>query len=129
MNLPSYFESVQGLGIMATASKDGRTNAAIYARPHVLSDGKIAFIMAHRLTHHNLQSNPYATYIFKEEGPGYKGIRLYLKKVGEDTDTETVKSLCRRPRHANGKEELSVVYFTVEKALSLVGPEELQVKT
>ena len=125
MDLLSYFESVQGLGIMATASEDGRTNAAIYARPHVMDDGRIAFIMAHRLTHHNLQSNPYATYIFKEDGPGYKGLRLYLRKVEEENNPEAVKTLCRNPRHINREGELSVVYFTVEKTLSLVGPAEL----
>jgi hypothetical protein len=34
MNLIELFQKT-GLGIMATASKDGSVNTAVYARPHV----------------------------------------------------------------------------------------------
>lgn len=37
-----------------------------------------------RFTHHNLQSNPHAAYLFVEEGHGYKGKRLYLTKIEEE---------------------------------------------
>ena len=57
MDLKAYFENASGFGVMATADGEGRTNAAIYSRPHVFDDGTWAFIMRDRLTHHNLQSN------------------------------------------------------------------------
>ena len=58
-DLKDYFENKKGTGVMATSEKEGKVNAAIYSRPHFLEDGSIAFIMRDRLTHHNLQSNPW----------------------------------------------------------------------
>ena len=81
MNLKDYFEKTTGTGVLATADAEGRVDAAIYARPHMLEDGTFAFIMLDRLTHKNLQSNPYATFLFMEKGEGYKGVRLFLKKA------------------------------------------------
>ena len=72
MELKDYFEDKKGIGVLATADSEGKVGAAIFARPHVLDDCSVAFIMRDRLTHHNLQSNPHAAYLFSEEGEGYK---------------------------------------------------------
>ena len=77
MDLKQYFEDTKGIGILATADAEGKVDAAVYARPNIMEDDSLAFIMRDRLTHHNLQSNPYATYLFVEKGPGYKGKRLF----------------------------------------------------
>lgn len=77
--LQEYFESTEGLGVLATADSSGKVDAAIYSRPHFLEEGTMAFIMRDRLTHHNLQSNPSATFLFIEERAGYNGKRLFLK--------------------------------------------------
>lgn len=84
MDLKEYFENTKGIGILGTADDAGKVDAAVYARPTILEDGSLAFIMRDRLTHHNLQSNSHATYLFVENGPGYKGKRLYLTKVREE---------------------------------------------
>ena len=60
MNLDEYFESAKGRGVLATADKDGQVNLAMYARPYFMDDDTVTFIMAERLTHENLKSNPYA---------------------------------------------------------------------
>jgi hypothetical protein len=39
--------------------------------------------MRDRLSHSNLLSNPHAAYLFIEDGPGYKGKRLYMSMVRE----------------------------------------------
>ena len=88
MNLKTYFEETKGLGVLSTADADGRVNAAVYARPYVMEDGSLAFIMRDRLSHHNLESNPHAAFLFREEGPGYKGVRLHLTKTREETGTQ-----------------------------------------
>ncbi len=79
-NLKEYFESTKGSGVLATADSSGKVDAAIYSRPHFLEEGTLAFIMRDRLTHHNLQSNPHATFLFMEDGPGYNGKRLVFEK-------------------------------------------------
>ena len=64
MTIKEYFDTTKGLGILSTADSDGKVDAAIYARPHFMEDGTLAFIMRDRLSHHNLQSNPHAVYLF-----------------------------------------------------------------
>jgi len=121
MELKDYFESTKGVGVMATADADGKVDAAIYARPHFMDDGTIAMIMRDRLTHHNLQSNPHATYLFMEDGPGYKGKRLFLTKVREEQDSELLYSLRRRQYKDDKEEARFLVFFKLEKELPLVG--------
>ena len=83
MELSEYFEKTNGHGVLATADSSGNVDVAIYARPHFMDDDTIAFIMANRLTHANLQSNPHAAYLFIESGTGYRGKRLFLIKIQE----------------------------------------------
>ena len=124
MDLKEYFDTTKGLGVLATADAEGKVDLAIYARPHVMEDGNLAFIMRDRLSHSNLMGNPNATFLFVEEGPGYRGKRLYLTKTGEEQDTALVESL-RRRSYLSDKETTSdpvfLVRFKVDKILPAVG--------
>lgn len=91
MDLKDYFESAQGLGVLSTANEEGKVNAALYSKPHVIDDGHVAFIMADRLTHANIRNNPHAVFLFKEEGPGYQGKRVYLTKENETDDKAVIE--------------------------------------
>ncbi len=124
MDLKAYFDESQGLGILSTADKNGKVDAAVYSRPHVMEDGNIAFIMRDRLTHHNLKSNPHAAYLFKQNGNGYRGKRLFLTKLWEEEDTELLYRLRRKtyPEDKERRESKYLVFFSVDKALPLVGP-------
>ena len=128
MDLDQYFKGTKGTGVLATADNQGRVDAAVYARPYIMDGGTAAFIMPDRLTHQNLQSNDHAAYLFVEEGIGYKGIRLFLTKVREETEGELIETV-RQGKYgaACGEEEncFYLVYFTVDKVLPLVGAEEI----
>ena len=127
MQLSDYFETHQGLGVLATADQEGRVNAAIYGRPHFMEDGSMAFIMRDRLTHHNLQSNPYATFLFVEKGPGYQGKRLYVKKTREEKETELLYELRRRKYKSDqdGKDDPKfLVFFQLVQELPLISRAE-----
>jgi len=126
MELKEYFENINGLGVLSTADSNGIVNTAVYSRPHVMEDGTLAFIMRDRLTHENIQSNPHAAYLFKENGPGYKGKRLYLTKIREEQDSERIDSLSRRGRTSDQDKNESrfLVYFKIEKERPLVGDAE-----
>ena len=122
MNLSEYFEKAEGLGVLSTADASGHVDTAIYARPHVMDDRTVAFIMADRKSHHNLQSNPHAAYLFKEEGNGYSGLRLYLTKTDEEKNSERMRSLIRRKGYAEDEgSDLYLVSFRVDKLLGLTG--------
>ncbi|SPD74281.1 conserved hypothetical protein [uncultured Desulfobacterium sp.] len=124
MNLKDYFENNKGRGILATADKEGKVDVAVFSRPHIMDEETIAFIMPDRLTHHNLQSNNHAAYLFMEDGPEYKGVRLFLSKFREEKDTELLHSI--RRRRYSSKEETEeeprfLVFFKVDKILPLIG--------
>ncbi len=126
MALKDYFEETKGMGVLATSDSEGKVDLAVYAKPHFMDDGTIAFIMADKLSHHNLQSNGHAAYLFKEEGPGYRGVRLFLTKTREEQDSDLLYSL-RSKRYPGDKEEGKpkfLVFFNIDKELPLIGAGE-----
>ena len=123
MNLREYFENTKGFGVLSTADKQGKVDAAVYSRPHVMEDGTIASIMRDRLTHENLKTNPQAVYLFLEEGEGYRGKRLFLTKIREEQDSDLINEICRRcyPNDLQVKDPQFLVIFRIEKELPLIG--------
>ena len=124
MDLSEYFENTKGVGVLSTADRSGKVDAAVYSRPHTMEDGSLAFIMRDRLTHVNIQSNPHAAYLFIEEGPGYRGKRLFLTKIREEENSGLIDTLNRRTYPADKerrKESRFLVYFKIDKVLPLIG--------
>lgn len=125
MNFKEYFASVKGTGVLSTADDKGVVNAAVYATPHSIEDGLLAFIMRERKTHENSKVNPHACFLFIEAGT-MTGKRIYLTKVKEEKNTELLFSLRRHCKHEECEtpENLYLVYFSVDKVLPLVGSGE-----
>jgi hypothetical protein len=121
MDLKSYFDNTTGTGILSTANGKGIVDAAIYARPHIMADGTVAFIMRDRLSHENLGSNPHAVYLFIEEGPGRKGVRLYLTMTEEEKNAPAIETLKRSSRPYAQGEDRFLVFFSVDRQRPLVG--------
>jgi hypothetical protein len=123
MELKEYFENIKGFGVMSTADSSGKVNAAVYSRPHFMKDGTLAFIMRDRLTHENIRSNPSATFLFKEDGNGYKGKRLYLTKIREEENSDLIDMISRRSYLADkgSKKSRFLVFFKLDKVLPLIG--------
>jgi len=125
MNLREYFDATAGHGVIATADAKGKVGIAVYAKPFVIDDGLIAFIMAAHQSYANVQSNPSAAYLFIETGGEYAGKRLYLTKVRESAggaidDPELARRFEKAAREYSN-EKLSLVYFKVDRLLPLVG--------
>jgi hypothetical protein len=127
MELSEYFEKAKGLGVLATVNGCGHVDTALYSRPHFMEDGTVAFVMKNRLSHANLQANPFASYLFVEKGSGYQGKRLYLRKVGEEQETERLYHLRRRqaPPDVDPRDTPRfLVFFELEQVRPLVGDGE-----
>jgi hypothetical protein len=124
MSLAEYFETVEGTGILATCDSDGNVDLAIYSRPYVIDENRIAFSMLERTSFSNIESNPKAAYMFIEQGEGYKGKRLYLTKVGEESDPQRIEEIkSQRPKRHESSPEATrhFVYFEIEKVRPIVG--------
>ena len=124
MSLSDYFENVQGLGILATADSRGTVDLAIYAKPHVIDETTVAFVMRERLSHQNLKSNPRAAYMFVERDKGYTGKRLYLTKIREETNTSVVEMFIKKQPEICASSDDSnkyLVHFRIDDIRPLVG--------
>ena len=125
MKLSGYFEKAKGRGVIATSDSKGKVGTAVYGRPHFINEKTVAFIMADRLMHKNLQSNPHASYLFMESKERYAGKRLYLTKIKEEKDRVLIDKIRRRescPVYDVYQNEIRyLVYFHVDKVLPLIG--------
>ena len=129
MNLHEYFENTIGIGILATADRNGIVNTAIYARPHFIDEEYCIFLMADKRSHKNIQENPHASYIFIEKSVEYKGKRLYLTKINESEDSVLANKIRRnRNRFQFDKTDQTrksfVIYFKVDSIRPLIGDTE-----
>jgi hypothetical protein len=124
MDLKTYFENTSGLGILSTADYSGQVDAAVYSRPHFMDDGTVAFIMRDRLTHNNLQSNPHAAYLFKEDGEGYaengSSSPKSVKKKRPSASTSSAEEAIRQIKNAASPNTWS--FSTWIKPCPLSGP-------
>lgn len=121
--LQNWFQEAKGLGVMSTADRQGRPNAALFARPHFLENGLLGFVMLSRKTLANLQDNPHACFLYAKEGPGYEGVRLYLKRVETIEDEAAIETMI--DRRFELKKPRVLMLFALEKALKLTNAEEL----
>ncbi|MEN6576072.1 MAG: pyridoxamine 5'-phosphate oxidase family protein [Phycisphaerales bacterium] len=131
MSLADYFENARGIGVLATADAQGNVDVALYARPHVISDEEITFIMGDRLSHDSVAGNPHAAYLFLEQSaPGheqgqtaYNGLRLYLTRTKEETDPVKIAAIRRENRkgHETPDQQRFLVHFKVDRVRRLVG--------
>ncbi len=125
MKLSQYFEKTKGRGVIAVSDLEGKAAIAVYAKPHFISERAVAFIMADRLIHKNLELNPHAAYLFTESKEKYVGKRLYLTKMKEEENSELIDKMRRRnvcpvdEDYKKGKRYL--VYFKIDKVLPLIG--------
>ena len=125
MKLSEYFENIKGKGVLATSDSKGKVNAAVYARPHFMDEETVAFIMAERLSHENLKSNPHAAYLFIENGDKFVGKRLTLTMIKEEKNNELIDTLRRKhhyiPHDEYYRENKYLVTFRIDKVLPLIG--------
>lgn len=127
MDMQEYFDTSKGLGILATSDAEGNVNMAVYARPHVVDENTLAFIMNERLSHANVGSNPKAAYLFREDATGYRGKRLYLIKLREEKNSPLIEELTRKKQahsEAGDSSDRYLVYFKITRIRPLVGDAE-----
>lgn len=129
MKLNEYFAKTQGTGVLATADAQGVVDVALYSRPHFPNpddENTVAFLMADRLSHANLQANPHAAYLFLESGKMVAGTRLVLTRTHEETDAEKINAIGWKnlPPECQADQARFLVYFKVDQVRPLTGAEE-----
>jgi len=131
MSLKKYFEDSEGLGILATANKDGVLDQAIYAKSHFIDEDNCILLMSNKRSHENICENPNAAYIFIQHSSRHEGKRLSLIKIKESEDPSLINDLCSKKHGIHKKEECEdkktfVVYFKIDSVRPLIGTSEDQ---
>ena len=124
MDLGHYFESKEGLGILATCDPQGRLNQAVYSKPFVVDEKTVAFVMKQRHSHKNLQNHLQASYIFIEKGAHNEGIRFGLTMQHEDKNRSLIEALREKQPTIYPKDDDSdeyLVFFEVDHIRPLIG--------
>ena len=124
MELKKYFDETKGFGVLSSADSKGNVDSAVYARPHVIDGETVAFIMCQHTTHQNISETLKACYLFRENGDGYKGKRLYLTKLREDSNKSLIDQLhAERPDSYHNRDDSQkfVVFFRVDTERPLIG--------
>lgn len=101
MKLSALFHNY-GIGVMATAASDGHVNTAVYARPHVMDDSTLVWGMTAGRTWRNVCQNPHASYLFREAGPGFSGVRIELELLRTEEDGEMLAQIKRNTSEVVG---------------------------
>jgi hypothetical protein len=82
--LLEYFNKQPRLGVISTASKDGKVDCAVYGSPQMIDEKTVIVALARGRTFANLQENPHAVFMIMEPGVGildWRGVRVYLKML------------------------------------------------
>ena len=113
-----------GRGVIATSSRDGVPNAAVYAAPHVIDEETVAFGMTRGRTFRNLSENPNAAFLYLSPGAALGGVRmtLALKEMREaDPLLDRIRERAREAASVEAGDSIRVVaYFTVTELRPLV---------
>ncbi len=128
MNIAEYFSRIKGFGILATADSEGKVDVAFYTIPHIVEEKIVAFVMRDRLSHQNLQSNPYCAYMFLENGRTHSGLRLYLRKLREEKNSPMIDSMKQQNPQIHplkfDDSDKYLVYFLVDNVRPLEGDKD-----
>ena len=112
-----------GHGVIGTASKAGVVNMAVYAIPHVVDEGTVAWGMTDGRTWNNVRENPNASYTYFAPGEGFRGVRLTMSLARTEDSGEMLAKIRERTGMAspgNPEAVKHVAYFKVVETRPLV---------
>jgi hypothetical protein len=113
-----------GFGVMSTAAADGSVNSAIYARPHVIDEMTLVWGMTDKRTYQNISQNRNASYLFKVNGSGFRGVRLVLEMTKSEKDGEMLATIKHNADNlvspGTGAAVTHAVWFRVTEIRSLI---------
>lgn len=108
MDLAAMIEDY-GIGVMATANREGQVNTAVYARPHVIDGTTLVWGMTGGRTYRNLVENPRASFLLRQSGAGFRGARLGLELLRFEETGEMLELVRRRTEDVVGPQAARAV--------------------
>jgi hypothetical protein len=120
-----YFNKQPRVGILSTANREGKVNAAVFGSPRMVDEKTIVMGLGKNRTLEYLQENPYAVYTILEQGKtlmDWKGIRVYMKLKDYATSGEKLEAYKREVAAALGEDAAKMMHATLTFEVTEVRP-------
>lgn len=124
-SLMEYFNQQPRLGVLGTADKDGKPNAAYFGSPRMVDEKTVTMGLGHNRTLTNLQENPQAVYMIMQPGasvPEWKGLRIYLKMTACETEGKKLDYMRSKIAEAAGEGAAKMIQAAVTFKVQEVRP-------
>lgn len=125
----SMFNKQARIGALATASKNGDVNAAVFGSPKMIDEETVIMAIGDNRSFRNLQENPKASFIVVEPGETsseWKGARLYLEVDSFERYGEMLDSFRENIRKVAGDQSANnikaAIRFKVVDVRPLIAP-------
>jgi len=125
--LMDYFNKQPRIGVLSTANRDGKVDAAVLGSPRMVDEKTIIVALGKNRTFEYLQENPNAVFIIVEQGEGatlegWKGLRVYLRMKEYATSGDILDAYKREAAQVVGEEAMAMIHALVKFEISEVRP-------
>lgn len=123
--LMDYFNKQPRIGILSTANREGKVNAALFGSPRMVDEKTVVMGLGKNRTLDYLQQNPHAVYTILEPGKtlmDWKGIRVYMKLKDYATSGEKLEAYKREVAAALGEDAAKMMHATLTFEVTEVRP-------
>lgn len=123
--LMDYFNKQPRLGVLSTASKDGKIDAAVFGSPMMVDEKTVVMGIGKNRTFAYLQENPNAVFTIMEQGAtlmDWKGLRVYLKMKEYATSGEALETYRRQIAAVAGEDAAAMIHASVTFEVGEVRP-------
>ena len=120
-----YFNKQPRIGLLSSANKEGKVDAAIFGSPMMLDEKTVVMGLGENRTFEYLQENPNAVYTIVEQGEtimDWKGLRVYLKMKEYATSGETLEIYKKQVAKVAGEDAAAMIHATVTFEVTEVRP-------
>jgi len=123
--LMDYFNKQPRLGVLSTANKEGKIDAAVFGSPMMVDEKTVVMGLAENRTFAYLQENPNAVYTIMEEGRTFeewKGLRVYLRMKEYATSGEKLENYRVNVAGVAGEDAAAMIHAVVTFEVGEVRP-------
>ena len=113
------------IGALATVSKDGEPNAAVFGSPRMIDEDTVIMAIGENRSYKNLQENPKASFIVVEPGAApatWKGVRVYLEVASFERYGEVLDSFRAKIRKIAGNRSADAIVAAIRFKITDVRP-------
>jgi predicted pyridoxine 5'-phosphate oxidase superfamily flavin-nucleotide-binding protein len=125
--LMDYFNRTPRIGVLGTASKDGKVDVAVFESPQMIDEKTVVAVFTKNRTLANLRENPNAVYIIVRPGEtdmmeGWKGVRVYMRMKECATSGATLDAYRKEIAQVAGEEVAAMIHAAATFEVGEVRP-------